>query len=51
MRKLVTLLMLAVLGMPLMLNLFDADAVVVYSILMACSSPRRARHGDVELFV
>ena len=30
---------LAVLGMPLMLNLFDADAVVVYSILMACSSP------------
>lgn len=29
---------LAVLGMPLMLNLFDSDAVVVYSILMACSS-------------
>lgn len=30
---------LAVLGMPLIVNLFGADQVAVYSILMACTSP------------
>ena len=30
---------LAVLGMPLMINLFGEEASVIYSVLMACSSP------------